>query len=389
MLQKTTAQKKIAALKGRYRIVQGGTSSSKTFTIIPFLIDYAIKNKGSEISVVSESLPHLKRGAIKDFLKIMEWTGMYIDSQYNKSGGKYTFGNGSYIEFFSADSPDKMRGARRHILFVNEANNIDYETFNQLAIRTSKFIYIDYNPTSEFWAHTEIMNDADASHVILTYKDNEALDQTIVNELEKAREKAKTSAYWDNWWRVYGLGLTGNIQGLVFHDWSICKDIPEDARYLGSGLDFGFTNDPTAVVDVWQQSGELYVREAIYETGLMNPMIATKLKQDPKYNEKYIIADSAEPKSIAELSAHGIKVIKCPAKDTSLSIDILKRYKINITQDSLNLIKEFRSYKWLVDKKTNETLNQPVDFLNHAIDALRYFALHYLKKGGGVKAIDY
>jgi PBSX family phage terminase large subunit len=205
MLQKTTAQVKISRLRKRVRIVRGGTSSSKTFSIIPLLIDYAVKNPKVEISIVSETIPHLRRGAIRDFLKIMEMVGMFDPLKWNKSSWTYSFSNDSYIEFFSADQPQKLRGARRDVLFVNECNNIDWESYYQMAIRTRKFIYLDYNPVAEFWVDSELVNDADAEMIVLTYKDNEALDKSIVNEIEKARDRAETSNYWANWWRVYGL----------------------------------------------------------------------------------------------------------------------------------------------------------------------------------------
>ena len=208
MFQRTTAQDKIAALRSRVRVVQGGTSSSKTFSIIPTLIMYAVDNKGSEISIVSESIPHLRRGAIRDFLKIMIAIGNSTNN-WNKSTLTYNFSNGSFIEFFSADQSDKLRGARRDILFVNEANNINWEAYHQMSVRTRKFIYIDYNPTQEFWAHTELIGRDGTDFVILTYKDNEALEPAIVKEIEAARDKASESPYWKNWWNVYGLGQTG------------------------------------------------------------------------------------------------------------------------------------------------------------------------------------
>lgn len=174
MLTKTTAQKKIAQLRKRVRIIQGGTSSSKTFTILIFLIQYAIDNPNSEISVVSESIPHIKRGALKDFIKIMRWIGNFNENNFNQSNLTYRFTKGSYIEFFSADQPDKLRGARRDILFINECNNVNFESFQQLNIRTKKFIYLDFNPTSEFWVHKELKDEPDSDFLILTYKDNEA-----------------------------------------------------------------------------------------------------------------------------------------------------------------------------------------------------------------------
>ena len=215
MFQRTTAQAKIAALRSRIRVVQGGTSSSKTYSIIPTLIMYAVNNKGAEISIVSESIPHLRRGAIRDFLKIMIAIGNSLNG-WNKSTLTYTFSNGSFIEFFSADQSDKLRGARRDILFVNEANNINWESYHQMSVRTRKFIYIDYNPTQEFWAHTELIGRDGTDFVILTYKDNEALEPAIVKEIEAARDKASESPYWANWWNVYGLGQTGSLQGVIF-----------------------------------------------------------------------------------------------------------------------------------------------------------------------------
>ena len=239
MLQKTTAQVKISKLRKRIRIVRGGTSSSKTFSIIPLLIDYAVKNPRCEISIVSETIPHLRRGAIRDFLKILEMVGMFDSNKWNKSSLTYTFSNESYIEFFSADQPQKLRGARRDVLFVNECNNIDWESYYQMAIRTRKFIYLDYNPVSEFWVDSELIGEPEAEMIVLTYKDNEALDQSIVAEIEKAREKGKTSNYWKNWFQVYGLGEIGNLQGVIFSNWQTIDKLPSEARLIGVGVDFG------------------------------------------------------------------------------------------------------------------------------------------------------
>lgn len=352
MLKETTAQKKIAKLKKRIRIVQGGTSSSKTFSIIPMLIDYAYKNPNSEISIVAETIPQIRRGALKDFLKIMDWIGFYNDDQFNKSTLKYTFKNKSYIEFFSADQPNKLRGARRDVLFINEANNVNFEAYHQLAIRTKKFVYLDYNPSSEFWVHTELLSDNDSDLIVLTYKDNEALDKDLVKEIEKARDKAETSSYWANWWKVYGLGQIGSLEGVVFDNWKQVDSIPTDAKLLGYSMDFGFTNDPTTLMAIYKMDNELYVDELLYRTNMTNNDIGNFMKSINVVRPYDIIADSAEPKSIQELRLQGFNIQPASKGPDSIKIgiDILKRYQINVTKQSTNLIKELRVYQWEKDK---------------------------------------
>jgi phage terminase large subunit len=380
VLKKTTAQSKIAALRKRVRIVQGGSSSSKTFTIIPFLIDYANKNAGKEISIVSESIPHLRRGAIRDFVKIMEWVGLMDYSAWNKSTLTYYFPNGSFIEFFSGDQPDKMRGARRDVLFVNEANNIGWETYYQLAIRTREFIYIDFNPTAEFWAHTELQGQPDVDFIILTYRDNEALETSIINEFKKAEEKAKTSEYWSNWVKVYVNGEIGSLQGVVFDNWKQCDSIPQQSRLLGYGCDFGYSNDPSTLVAVYQLNNEFYYDELIYQKGLLNSDLARLIKQHPT---AMIYADSAEPKSIQELKNYGIRITATEKGADSImhGISKMQQAPFYVTKRSLNLIKELRAYTWATDK-TGATLNKPIDAFNHAIDAMRYYHLGQGKYSG-------
>ena len=383
----TSAIRKIRAMTARKKVIQGGTSASKTFGVLAVLIDHAARNKQTEISVVSESIPHLRRGAIKDFAKIMQMTNRWRDEGWNKTLLTYHFANGSYIEFFSADQEARLRGARRHVLYMNEANNIDFESYYQLAIRTSSDIYIDFNPTSEFWAHTEVLTQPDSQLLILTYKDNEALPDTIRNDIESAQAKAETSTYWSNWWRVYGLGEIGSLQGVVFSNWSQVETVPDAYRWRVYGLDWGFANDPTACVEVTCVDDKtIYLRQVLYERGLINSEISQKLAHLKGWE---IIADSAEPKSIEELRRHGFRTrptVKGP-DSVRAGLDKMQGLKLFVTSDSIDLIKELRSYTWEVDK-TGKSTNEPIDANNHAIDAARYAIMDKMKTRSGVYVVS-
>lgn len=381
----TTNLERIAALDKRIRIVQGGSSAGKTFSIVPLLINYAIENDNKYISIVSESTPHLKRGAMKDFEVIMRATGRWIEGSFNKQNLVYTFKNDSKIEFFSADSPDKLRGARRDALFINEANNVAFEAYQQLAMRTNDFIFIDYNPVAEFWAHTELMDRKDSDFIILTYKGNEGLPQSIVDELELAEAKKDKSPYWKNWVDVYVYGKIGQLTGAIYQNWKKCGDLPKQARLLGYGMDFGFSNDPSALVGFYRFDGALYLKEEMYDKGLTNSDINDLWRLKGISKVQPIFADSAEPKSIEELRRYGwnIKPTR-KGKDSILyGIDILSSQDdFFVPASSVNMIKELRNYVWETDKDGHK-LNRPVDKWNHLMDAARYFAMMKLRKSNG------
>jgi phage terminase large subunit len=361
-------------MKSRIKVIQGGTSASKTFSILAILIDRAIKTPNLEISVVSESIPHLRRGANKDMIKIMKETGRYIPTHYNKTLLRYEFSNGSYIEFFSADDESRLRGARRNILYLNESNNINYDAYLQLSIRTDGDIYLDYNPTSKFWVHTEVIGQPDTELLVLTYKDNEALSEEIVKQLEVNREKAKTSTYWENWCRVYLDGEIGQVEGTIFTDFNIIDKIPEDARLLGYGLDFGFSQDPAALIAIYKYNDELVVDEVVYQTGLLNSELSNIMKQSGVKGE--IFADSAEPKSIQELKRYGhqVKPVEKGKDSVNYGIQILQQKRMLVTRRSTNILDEFSKYMWKKNRDGGYE-KTPVDYANHACDALRYVAM--------------
>lgn len=332
---------------------------------------------------------------MKDFLKIMKATGRYVDDRWSRTLLTYSFANGSYIEFFSADQEDKVRGPRRNILYINECNNISFETYHQLAIRTDKEVWLDYNPTHEFWIHTELKDDPDSEELILTYKDNTALAESIVREIEKALTKgfydpeAKDlfnesnikNQYWSNWWRVYGLGMVGSLEGVIFSNWSQIEKVPDNAQLLGYGMDFGYSNDPTALVAFYRFNDSIIVDELIYRTGMLNSDIIHEMRSLGVDSSALIYADSAEPKTIEEIRRSGYNCLPTVKGSDSINfgISILQEQKLVITSDSTNLIKELRNYTWDKDKN-GAKLNKPIDAWNHAIDAMRYFAMMKLKK---------
>ena len=363
---KTTATNKILNLRKRIRGISGGTSASKTISILLWLIDYAQSTKNEMLSVVSETFPHLKRGAIRDFQNIMEAHNYWKVKNWNKTNSVYTFETGSKIEFFSADQPGKVRGPRRQVLFINEANNVSYETYTQLEIRTEKIIWLDWNPVQEFWWYEEVQPKQDVDFIILTYKDNEALGDDMIKALEVRKHNK-------NWWRVYGEGLLGEAEGRIYRDWQIIDsmpDFPHEAKLWRYGLDWGYSNDPTAGVAVYKYDGGYILDEVLYQTRLSNSEVIDMFKN---MDRKLIIADNNEPKSIADLKMAGLMIMPCEkGKDSVLNgIQFVQDQRISITKRSLNLIKEYRNYLWMTDKD-GKTINEPSDIFNHLMDALRY-----------------
>lgn len=361
----TTSTHKLLKLKKRLRGVAGGTSAGKTISILQILIHYAQTHNNELISVVSESFPHLRRGAMRDFLNIMQQHYYFKDELWSKTDYTYSFETGSKIEFFSADQPGKVRGPRRDVLYINEANNVPFEAYDQLAIRTRKIIWLDWNPTNEFWWYTEVATHYDHDFITLTYKDNEALDQSIVTDIEAHKHNK-------NWWKVYGLGQLGEVEGKIYTGWKIIDDIPHEARLERRGMDFGYSNDPTAIIDVYYYNGGYIFDEQIYRKGMSNKDIADYINRMDK-PQTMVIADSAEPKSIDELKMYGIVVQPAQKGPGSIlqGIQYVQDQQISVTKRSVNLLKEYRNYLWTTDKD-GKIINKPEPGNDHALDAIRY-----------------
>lgn len=369
MFQATTATRKIASLQKRIRAVSGGTSASKTVSIVLYLIHLAQSDKAPTLtSIVSESLPHLKRGVMRDFLAILQQHNYYKDERWNRSDFIYTFETGSKIEFFSVDQPDKVRGPRRDRLFINEANNVPFEAFNQLEVRTKELIFLDHNPVSEYWFYTDVQKRDDVDFITLTYKDNESLDPRIVASIEQRRGNA-------SWWRVFGEGLLGQAEGRIYKDWAIIDSIPHEARLERYGLDFGYTNDPTAIIGLYKYNGGFILDEALYQKGMSNKEIADTLKNITK---ALVIADAAEPKSIDEIRSYGINILSAKKGQGSVNqgIQFVQDQKISVTKNSINLLKEYRNYLWQTDRD-GKIINVPEAGNDHALDAIRYCLMSY------------
>lgn len=367
----TSSTKKLAKMTKRIRGVCGGTSAGKTISILQILISKAQTDKRPTLtSVVSESFPHLKRGAMRDFKNIMQEHGYWKESAWNATDSIYTFETGSKIEFFSADQPSKVRGPRRDRLFINECNNVAYESFDQLAVRTRLEIWLDWNPTNEFWFYDLLNTRDDVEMITVTYKDNEGLPETIVKDIEAHKSNK-------NWWTVYGLGQLGEVEGRIYKGWKIIDEIPHEARLEGYGLDFGYSNDPTAVVAVYYYNGGYVLDEVLYRKGMSNQQIASFMNN---LDFGVIVADSAEPKSIDELQMYGLSVVAAKKGSGSIlqGIGYVQEQSISMTKRSVNLIKEYRNYLWQTDKD-GKTINTPEGGFDHALDAVRYKLSSILK----------
>lgn len=366
-------------MTARKKVIQGGTSAGKTYGIIPILIDKAIKKERQKITVVAETLPAVKEGALDIFKNIMFDTGRWIEQNWNASSLTYTFSNGTRIQFKSYDTVGKAKSSgKRDVLFLNEANHIPFEIADALMIR-SKETWIDFNPDNEFWVHRETLKEPNSEFLLLTYLDNEGCPPETIEDLELKKEKAKTSEYWANWCKVYIDGEIGSLEGVIFNNWSLIDKIPDEAVLLGYGCDFGYSNDPTTIIEVYKYNGKRILNEICYEKGLENPQIAKRIT-----TKKPAYFDSSEPKSIAEIKKYGVNAYGVTKGNDSINfgIQIMQQQEYLVTAKSVNLINELRKYAWGKDRKTGDKLNKPIEDYNHAIDGVRYHEMETL----GIKA---
>ena len=356
-----------------YKVIQGGASAGKTFAIITLLVGYCQSYDDSLVTIVGLSYPHLEAGTIRDFVKIMKEVNIWEPDRWNKSAKIYEFPNGSLLEFKSIDRMS-ARGPRRDVLFVNEANGISWETFQELATRTKDFCIIDFNPSSKFWAHEKLCEGlpSDTTHIILTYKDNEALTEREVANIES--HKPKDGEEPSNWWCVYGLGQIGTLEGNVYSGWS--EDTSDHIRQMGTlvryGLDFGFSNDESAMVAIYEMpDGKLGIVEKLYRKGLLGSQYGDILRRNEVDPNVLIVADSARPEIIAEIQKAGFRCIGADKNPGSVLRGIDRVAQRQIMYAGENLKREYLSYAWR-KKRSGEILDEPEDGNDHLMDALRY-----------------
>ncbi len=353
--------------------LQGGSRSGKTYnTLLWIIFSYCHKNTGKVISCCRKTMPSLKSSTIRDFLEILRNNELYSEIYHNKTSNEYWL-NGNLIEFFSLDMGSRVRGRKRDLLFINEANEIDYEAWNQLLFRTDGRIIIDYNPHDQFhWIYDKVLDRPDAQLHISTYLDNPFISDTLRAEIERLKETDP------DYWRVYGLGQRGQNRSLVFK-FQIIDEIPSTAKFIGYGLDFGYASDPSSLCATYTEGDNMYTKELLYERGLTNQDLANKFLELGLDKRDEIFGDSSEPKSIEEIYRMGWNIKGKKKFEINYGIDLIRRYKLHITRDSINAIRELESYKYIEDRNGNPT-NKPQDLNNHFCDALRYSIVHRLSR---------
>jgi phage terminase large subunit len=348
-------------------INQGGTSSGKTYSILQVLILKAIENPSATITIVGQDIPNLKSGALRDMQTIVA-KSPEIQSwikAYNASDRIFTFVNDAVMEFKSYDNGQDAKSGKRAFLFLNEVNGIDEEIFHELYMRTTHQTFMDFNPNAKFWVHDKLIGLPEVQLIISDHRHNPFVPDSIRQKIEDLKNQDIEL------WKVYARGLTGKVEGLVFRNWDICQGIPAQAEFIAYALDFGFSNSPTAVSKIFKMDGEIYTQEILYETGLTNQDISDRFLNLAVKKTEIIVADSAEPKSIEELRRLGWRIEPAQGKEKRVMIDIMRRFKIHITANSKNFIREISSYKYKDDGS-----NEPIKKDDHLLDGMMYVGLN-------------
>lgn len=355
-------------------VEQGGTRSGKTYNILIWLIFYYCPdNRNKTITICRKTFPSLRASVMRDFMDILRANGMYSEEAHNKSSSEYRL-YGNLVEFISLDQPQKVRGRKRDLLFINEANELYWEDWQQLLFRTQEKIILDYNPSDEYhWIYDKVIPRDDCAFFKTTYLDNPFLGDNIKEEIERLRDTD------EQYWQIYGLGIKGITKSTIFRYIEV-NEVPLTAKFLSYGMDFGYTNDPTTLIGIWLDGYNLYAKEYLYRT-MMTTTDINKFLVDQNIERELIWADSAEVRLIDELRRMGWNIRPSIKGRDSINagIDLLKRYKIHLTKDSNNTIQEFRNYKWQEDRN-GKMINKPIDNHNHLVDALRYGTYSILSK---------
>lgn len=374
----TTATKRIFKLRKRIRAVSGGTSSSKTISILVWLIDYSQSQKYKKVDIVSESFPHLDMGAIADFKSIMQAQGYWNENRWHDTKHTYTFETGTQMHFFSVDTLGKAHGPRRDVLFVNECNNLPYNIVDQLITRTREIVWMDWNPSVEFWFYTEMLPHRDDIDFMgdggnfdpLTYKDNEAL---LLEDGQITIKEIETHKHNKMWWQVYGLGHLGDVEGKIYTGWRKLNEIPAGAKFMRFWVDFGYSKDPASIGAIYKWNSAFILDELKYQRGMSNEATATVITNHEEGASGLAVCDSSEPKSIDELKEYGVNAIPAVKGPDSVNYGIgtVQDQKIYITKRSVKTIKEYRQYQWKTDKNGKQ-LSVPEDGFDHSMDGIRY-----------------
>ncbi len=373
-LQGTIVLQKNLNATTRIVVNQGGTRSSKTYSLAQLIILRALQEQGKVYTICRKTLPALKSSAYRDFFNILEHHNLYNPNKHNKSELTYKLNN-NLIEFISVDMSDKVRGRQRQVLWMNEATEFTMDDFVQLSLRCTENIYLDFNPSDPYsWIYDKVMTRDDCTFIKSTYLDNPFLPEETIKEVERLKNLDS------NYWQIYGLGDMAQPTETIFRQFEICNNVPNEAELTAIGLDWGYSNDPTAIVEVHRLNDDLYINELLYSKGLTNQDIAEKLRELNITRQTEIIADSAEPKSIEELYRQGfnIKGAKKGADSINMGIDVLRRFKLHITKNSTNALNEFKYYKWLTDKNGHIVNKPATNQQDHILDAVRYVALNKL-----------